>query len=52
MQDIINAFPEAAGQVSDMISALFSSGVALIIVPFVLIELVVLVLKGVRGNDK
>lgn len=52
MQDIINAFPDAAVQLSDMITVLFSSGIALIIVPIVLIELIVLVFRGVRGNGK
>lgn len=51
MQDIINAFPDAAVQVSNMITALFESGIALIIVPFVFIEAVILVFKAIRGKN-
>lgn len=52
MEDIINALPDAAVQLSNMVTAMFTSGVALIIVPFVLIELVVLVFSVVRGGKK
>lgn len=51
MEAILDAFPDAALQISNMISALFASGVAIIIVPFVLIELIVLVFKVVRGKQ-
>lgn len=50
MEEIINAFPGAASEASDMVSLLFSSGIAIIIVPFVLVELIVLVFKVVRGS--
>lgn len=50
MEDIINAFPEAATQISNMVSALFASGIATIIVPFVLVELIVLVFGVIRGG--
>lgn len=51
MQDIIDALPAAAAQLSDMIGLLFSSGIALIVVPLILIELIMLVFKVVRGHD-
>lgn len=51
MENIINALPEAAVQLSNMISAIFASGVGFIIVPFVFIELVVLVFRVVRGKN-
>lgn len=52
MQDIIDAFPEAAIQISNMITALFASGLGYIVVPFIFVELAVLVFRGVRGRDK
>lgn len=51
MQEIFDALPAAASQLSDIINDLFTSGVALIVVPFIFIELVVLVFKVVRGHD-
>lgn len=51
MQDIVNALPDAAIQVSNMITAMFESGVAWIIAPFVFIELAVLVFRSVRGKS-
>lgn len=52
MQDILDAFPDAAIQVSTMITALFTSGLGYIVVPFLLFELIVLVFAAVRGAKK
>lgn len=52
MQQIFDALPAAAAEVSDLIDLTFSSGIALIVVPFILIELIGLVYKVVRGHDK
>jgi hypothetical protein len=52
MDAILNALPSAAETVSDLLSQLFSSGIGLIVVPFLLIELVILVFKTVRGSGK
>lgn len=51
MQDIINAFPDAAFQISNMVSALFSSGLGYIIVPFVFLELAFMVFKAFRAKN-
>ncbi len=51
MQDILNALPEAATQVSAMITSLFSSGIGLIVVPFLLVEGIILVYQVLKGKD-
>lgn len=52
MQQIFDALPLAAEQVSNLITLTFTSGIALIVIPFILIELISLVYKVVRGHDK
>lgn len=51
MQDIFDALPAAASQLSDFIDLLFSSGIALIVVPFIFIELLAFVYKMMRGRN-
>lgn len=52
MQQIIDAFPAAAAELSDLITLSFTSGIAYIVVPLILIELIVLVFQVVRGHEK
>lgn len=51
MQNIIDSLPDAATQLSNLIELAFSSGIALVVVPLILIELIVLVFQVVRGRD-
>lgn len=50
MQNIFDALPDAASQLSDIITLTFTSGIAWLIVPFVFVELVILVFHVVRGR--
>lgn len=51
IQDIIDALPAAAEQLSNLLTFLFTSQIAIIVVPFLLIDLIALVLLVFRGRD-